>query len=105
MKKGKTTTILPPPITTYFSPYLLDPLLGSLIYVEKTLIPLSLKKIRIQDTGKRKQFDELLKKYRETYEWKKAEEAEYNQKIKEAVQKRPSLHSTKKPMQFTRFQD
>lgn len=97
-----TTTSIPPQIVQYFNRYLLDPLYGSLRDLEDRLIPIANKKIRACDTGKRKEFDKLLKEYRETYERKKAEEAHYNAEINEKIKKRPSFPTTGKTMRFER---
>ena len=98
-----TSACLPPLISFGFSTYLLDPLFGMKVRVEETIIPLSLKKIRSQDVGKRKEFDKLLKEYQEVYGRKKNEEAEYKAKIKEAAEKRPRFPNAGSTMRFKRF--
>ncbi|HEX4374902.1 MAG TPA: hypothetical protein VHZ50_16475 [Puia sp.] len=104
-KYMKTTTIsLPPPlITKYFDPYLLDRLLGMYKKVQNRIIPLSKKKIRDQDVGKKKEFMSFLEKFYEEYERKKIEEAEYKEKIKN-YKKRSSLPNTAETFRFKRFQ-
>ncbi len=100
-----TTTIItkPPPILSNFDPYLLDPLFGLKMMVEKKIIPLFHLKIRDQDLGKKKEFYKLLEMFQEEYERKKVEEEEYKTKIKNA-KKRSPLPATRGTIRFTRFQ-
>lgn len=81
---------------------MLDPLLGMLKRVENVINPLSMRKIRDQDTGKRKEYNELLIKFMETYERKKAEEKKYKEKI-ENSEKIPYLPNQGSTCKFTRF--
>lgn len=99
----ETKTIIPSPLTQYLNPYMLDPLLGILAHVEKKIIPHAFKKIRPQDVGKQREFDKLKIKFMETYERKKAEEKEYNEKIKNAA-KRSSFPASSATVKFTKFQ-
>ncbi len=98
-----TLNALPPFILQHFNSYLLDPLLAMKMNVENKIIPLSKRKIREKDTGKKKEFEKLLKEYQETYERKKIEEEEYKTKIENA-KKRPSIHLTAGTTRFTRLQ-
>lgn len=98
-----TITNLPPPIIQHFNRFLLDFLLGLLMMVGEKIIPLSVKKIRPQDVGKRREFDLLHKEFTEVYERKKAEEAEYKSKVKKASEKVPRLPNSSGTMRFKRF--
>lgn len=101
----KTVCCLPPPIQQYFNPLLLmEGHDRKKHYVENKIIPLSLKKIRSQDVGKRRQFDKQLKEFYQVYERKKIEKANYDAKIKEAAKKRPSLPATGGTCRFTRME-
>jgi hypothetical protein len=95
---------LPPILRERFNIYMLDPLLGMMKYIENEVIPLSIKKIRPQDIGKRRKFDELLKEFREVYERKKTEEANYDAKVKEEIKKRPSFSNTGRTFIFKRME-
>lgn len=100
-----TTCNLGPLIYQSFDPYLLMSFLEiSFKDLHERVIPRALKKIRSQDIGKRKQFEILYQKYMETYERKKIEEAEYDKKIKEALQKRPNIPNSGQTCSFRRME-
>ena len=99
-----TTTNVPPAIQQYFNRFLLDFLYGLLYKLENEILPRSLKKIRPQDTGKRKLFNLLYKEFYEVYERKKIEEAEYKEKVSKAAQKVPRIPTTGGIARFKRFQ-
>lgn len=103
MSRITTTSILPPFCRYWYDSFLLDPLLGLKIKMENKIIPLSIKKIRPQDVGKRREFDKLMEQYLEVYGRKKNEETEYKAKIEEATKKRPSFSNTGSTMRFERF--
>ena len=94
----------PPEIKQSLDKYLLDPLYGIYIQIKENLITLADKKIRKQDVGRRKVFDRLLKEYEEIYVRKKAEEADYNSKVKEAIEKMPCFPNVTKTMRFKRLE-
>lgn len=99
-----TITTVVPIISTSFDPYLLDPMKGIKIRMEKIIIPLSIKKLRTQDVGKKRDFDKLLKQFYEVYERKKIEKEKYETKIKNAS-KRSGISSQGGTCQFRRFSD
>lgn len=87
-----------------FDPDMLLDFLGRAIKrLNKHIIPLSHKKIRAQDVGKRKQFDKLCTLYLEEYGRKTIERERYKKEIEEAVQKRPRLSSAGGTMRFSRM--
>lgn len=98
-----TKWVTAPPIETHFSPYLLDPLLGFLLEVQRTIMPKAKKKIRPQDVKKRRMFDQLHQLFMEMYERKKDEEALYKEKIREAMEKMPGLPLKGKTCTFSRI--
>ncbi len=99
-----TTSSLPPPIELGFDPRFLYGFLKYKKYrLEEEIIPLSIRKIRDIDTGKRREFDKLLKEFKEEYERKKAEEAEYEAKIEEALQKRPHISASSGVRRFKKM--
>lgn len=99
-----TTSVAPPKIAFGFNPYLLETTLQRMQRrVNSKILPLSLKKIRLQDIGKRKQFDGLLAKFKETYERKTAEEADYKAKIAEKIKERPCISASGGTMRFRRI--
>lgn len=98
-----TFTSIPVILKQFYDPYLLNPLYGMFRRVEDKIKPLSKKKIRIQDVGKSKEFEELLIKFQDTYERKKIEKEEYDTKIKNST-KRSSIPTTGGTIRFTRFQ-
>jgi predicted methyltransferase MtxX (methanogen marker protein 4) len=68
------------------------------------LITFSKKKIRIQDVGRQRDFDRLLKEYEELYERKKTEEVEYNAACEEKAKKRPHISNTGGIIRFSRME-
>ena len=82
---------------------LLDPWERIIKRVITKTIPLSGRKIREQDTGKRQVFDVLLKEFHEVHERKKAEKVEYESKKKEAFEKRPRLPTSSGTVKFRRY--
>ena len=92
-----------PQLTQSFDRFLLDFLSGSLDHLEKKIIPLRDKKLRSIDKGKKREFEELLIKFRQTHERKKAEKAEYDAKIKDASE-RSCLPYTSKTCIFRRLE-
>ena len=103
---NEITTIVsfPPPILQYFDPYLLLDYIERLLRrVQTIIIPKSAKKIRLQDVGKRRDFDKLLIEFHEVYERKTIEKAEYKAKIKEKAQKRPHIPNSGGVMRFKRM--
>lgn len=99
----KTISMLPPEIRQQFSETLLDPLLDRLRRVERKLILLADRKIRAQDTEKRKMFDALLEEFMELYERKTVEKAQYQAKIENA-KKRSCIPATGGVVRFTRVE-
>jgi hypothetical protein len=97
-----TTTILPPAVKYFINPCLLDPILGMKMHVQNKIKPISKKKIRDCDIGKKKEFEKLLTEFEKEYERQKVKKKEYEEKIKNA-EKRPSLPITGGTMHFTRF--
>ncbi len=98
-----TINVLPPAIKQSFDSYLLDRLLGMKMRVENKIKPLFQRKNRLQDIGKKKEFETLLIKFQDTYERKKIEEEQYKEKIKNA-KKRSRTPDTGGVMRFRRFQ-
>lgn len=100
-----TTASLPPPILQSFNPYLLDNAIRRKKRIlDDRILPLSLKKIRPQDVGKQREFQKLLKEFEEVYGRKTIEKAEYDAKVKEAAQKRPSIPNSGATMRFKRYE-
>lgn len=100
----KTITCTAPQISTPFNPYLLLDFLGRLDRrLRKEIIPKAHKKIRVQDTGKQRKFNSLIKNFMEIYERKKAEEVIYKAKVKEAQQKIPNLSPAGSTIRFRRM--
>lgn len=103
----KTTTISinPPEILCAFSPDLLmSPLYRNKKYVETKIARLQHRKIRLQDSGKRKEFDKLIKEYYEEYERKKTQEEKYTAKIKDSPE-RPCVQNSSATIRFKRYKD
>ncbi len=71
--------------------------------MQEKIIPKSDKKIRPQDTKRRRIFGALLKEFYEEYERKKKEEDDYKAKVK-AAKKRPHFPDTGRTCSFKRFQ-
>lgn len=103
MSKIMTAANLPPVIMQYYNPLLLDHLNFLLSKVEMEIIPLANRKIKPEHTGRRKQFDKLLKEYREEYERKKIEQVKYRAAIKEKAKKRPGLSNAGGTYVFARM--
>ncbi len=98
-----STVHLPPMILQKFDP---DLLLDSLGRIERSFrkIELSaLKKLRPQDTGKRRAFESLKLKYMELYERKKKERSDYQTEMQEKDKKRPWFPLTGAPVRFKRY--
>lgn len=91
-------------IKQQFNRHLLDPLYGFYMDVIEKLVPFANRKIRPQDVGKRREFDKLLKEYKETYERKKIEKANYEAEIKEKIKKVPRIPSTGETVRFKRME-
>lgn len=98
-----TRTVIPPQIIQYFNRHLLDPLFGLYCDVRDLILPRAKKKIRPQDVGKQREFDKLYAEFLEVYERKKAEEAEYKEKVSKAAQERPRLPNEGGTMRFKRY--
>jgi hypothetical protein len=98
----KIVTHIPPPINNHFDLYMLDPMLSIKTHVENVIIAKAKKKIRERDIGKKKQFDQLLFDFMETYERKKIEKNEYDAKIKEKTKKMRDFPTSGKTMCFER---
>ncbi len=97
-------TSFPPPIQQSFSTDLLLDFWEKVVKrVYTKIIPLSNRKIRAQDTGKRKQFDAVLKEFIKEHERKKIEKVEYETKTKEAIEKRPRIPNTGGTFRFSRI--
>jgi hypothetical protein len=98
-----TTVNLPPLILQSFSSDLLSaPVWNTLEYLEnrmKKIIEKASKKIRPQDTRKRKEFELLVKEFEELYERKKIEKDEYDKKKKKRREEMLFVGST---MRFKR---
>jgi hypothetical protein len=93
---------LPPAIKYHFDPCLLYTTLERMHWrFNAKILPLSVRKIRPQDTGRRKQFDLLETKFKELYERKTKEEDAYQEKVKAMAPKRPNLY-TGQTIRFTR---
>lgn len=92
----ETITNLPPKILQSFSSLLL--LYGTIKYYsyvfEHVIIPLSNKKIRFQDVGKKREFEELKKEFMDLYGSKEKEETDFDAETKKMVEERPHLSST-----------
>ena len=102
--KVTTTCIAPPEINLYYdSDLLLENWQRIYKRVKTRVIPLSERKIRSQDTGKRKDFDKLLQEFDKVYAEREIEKADYEAKKKEAYEKRPCFPTTSRPMQFRRY--
>jgi len=87
-----------------FDPHLLMTTLQRYMYsVTKEIVPYSQRKIRPQDTKKRKIFDQLLKEFQDLHEWKTIEEAEYKAKIEEESKKRPHFPLIGSTIRFKRL--
>lgn len=95
--------ITPPPIIQKFNKYMLDPMLEIKDYVENVIIAKAKKKIRERDIGKKRQFDKLLFDFMETYERKKVEKDEYDEKIKEKTKEMRCISIRGSTTCFTRF--
>jgi predicted transcriptional regulator len=105
----KTTTIssIPPQIIQSFNKKLLMSIIEiSKETVESEIIRLYYKKIvlRPKNSGKRKEFDKLIKEYYEEYERKKTQEEKYKAKIKDS-QQRSSISNSSSTMRFESYKD
>ena len=89
-------------IQQYYDPYLLDPMRGIWMAV-CAIVNAAQKKLRPQDTGKRRAFDKLYQECVRAYEWKKIEKEEYEAKVKKLV-KVSSIPNAGKTTRLTRFQ-
>jgi hypothetical protein len=86
-----TVSMLPPAILqSFLQDLLLTCIERNKLYVEKKIARLQRRKIRPQDTGKKKEFQRLIKEYYKVYERKKAKEEKYKAKIKDST-KMPSI--------------
>ena len=99
-----TISTLPPQITQQFNRWLLDQLGAILHHVKTVIIPLSNRKIRECDMGKRREFDKLLKEFYEVYESKQNEKTEYEAEIKEKTKKGSGFPVTGKTVRFKKIQ-
>lgn len=86
-----TTTSCPPLIDKFYSQDLLSrPIRTPLNHAKKMIekaIEKSKKKIRPQDTRKKREFDELLKQFEVLHGWKTDEKNDYDRKRKEMYEK------------------
>lgn len=99
-----TISCTPPPIVQNLNRKLLMSCLERINWdIQNTLIPKANKKIRTQDIGKKRKFDNLLAEFKEVYERKKIEEAEYKTKIKEKIEKRSNFSNTGQTCIFKRM--
>ncbi|CAB4164588.1 hypothetical protein UFOVP816_49 [uncultured Caudovirales phage] len=98
-----TITTIPPQIVTYFNTWLLDPFRALWVDLEERILPRAKRKIRSQDRGKKREFDQLYKKFKEEYGRKEKEKAEYDAKIKN-TSKRPSVPTTGGTCTFRRYE-
>lgn len=71
--------------------------------LQTNIIPLSLKKIKDTHSGRQREFNELLIKFRDLYERKKTEKAEYTAKIKEKTKERSCIPATVNVCKFTKM--
>ncbi len=103
-EKIKTISIILPTINQNYNKNLLStPLPSRLDYyhhAREKIIELSKKKIRIQDIGKKRELEKLLKEFEEEYERKKIEKENYEREVKESKEKMPPCSAT---MCFKRF--
>ena len=98
-----TNVHLPPNIVQKYNPLLLMNYFQRVKWrVDNVILPLSSKKIRPEDVGKRREFDKLMKEFEEVYGRKEAEEADYKEKIKEKG-KRPCLPIAGATISFKRM--
>lgn len=106
MRTMITTVVnLPPLIIQHYNEYFLRDLPDRLMLrVEEQIKILAVKKIRAQDIGKKRDFDNLLKQFYEVYERKKIEKAIYDAEIKEKREKVPRISATEGTMHFRRIQ-
>jgi hypothetical protein len=95
-------SVLPAPITHFFSKFMLLDALGRKQVQFEQLRVLAAKKLRAQDRGRRRQFEELSKNFKEFYGQKEAEKAKYQAKVKEKSQKRPHLQACGATFRFKR---
>lgn len=98
------TSAFPPMVKQSFNPYLLDPLMGMFMHINNKIIPLADKKLKIQDVGKKREMEKLIKEFKEVYERKKIEEEEYKAKIKNA-KKRSFIPNASETCTFKRLQN
>jgi len=97
------TNSIPPLIKTKFDKYLLLSQTERCKHiVEEIITPLSLKKIRLIDVGKKREFEKLLYEFMELYERKKNEEEIENKKTKEKMSHFPIKGTT---CTFKRFEE
>ena len=90
-----TISNIPPQVSQCFFPLLTYGTLGRLKYTfEKYVLPLSKKKIRAQDTGKRKIFDIMKQDFWLLYERKKIEEIDIKEKITKIAKERSCIPIT-----------
>lgn len=101
----KTTTNTTPRIEQRFNPDLLLDALGHIERKSNKIITLSIKKIREKDVGKKKEFEKLLKEFKEIYERKKIKKAEYDATIKNLVAKRPCIPNAGGTVYFRRHKN
>ena len=95
MRMSITVSVLPPQIKQTFNKNLLMTYIERIKYdLETKIIPLSNKKIRPQDVGKRKQFESLKNKFMDTYERKKIAQLEYDAEKKKKAEEMPSFSTT-----------
>lgn len=96
---------LPPMIHQQFNKYLLmDFLDRSKMQLEEKIMPLSKKKIRDIDIGRKREFEILLVKFKEVYERKKNEKTNYEAALKEKAKERSSFPTSGGVCRFRRME-
>ena len=100
----ETNVNICPIIKQMFDPDLLLDFLGrSLKRLNTKIFPLSEKKIRPQDIGKRRDFDRMKIEFEELYVRKKAAQEKYDKESKELSEKRPRLSAKGGTCMFKRM--
>lgn len=101
--KIETIAHLPPLLIQEFDRDLLMNFLQRSYKRIMKLSKLSLKKIRPQDIGKRRDFEKLSKLYLEEYERKKIEEEKYQEETRKLAEKVPRISNSGGTRRFTRM--
>lgn len=102
-----TVSHVTPKIIQSFSPFLIStPIFGTVEYYDtrlKKILKLAEKKIRKQDIGKKREFDKLVKEYKEVYERTKIKEEELKEKNRNSP-KESIMANTGKTCLFKRME-